>query len=584
MINDKELKNIIFLWKNFTFRRKLEYLLLVVMMLIASIAEIISIGAILPFLAVLLKPDSIEHYQIAKYIVHLVSPIAPWATPMFIMVCIFLIAIVIAGSIRLFVLIFSQRLTHAVAIDIGTEMFERTLHQPYLVQIARNSSAVIATLTTKLENVIYQVMIPAVTFLSALLMTLFVVSFLIYIDPIAALSIFGGLGIFYFLIIIFTKRSLSQISKDTAQSQEFEVKIVSESLGGIRDIIIDKTYQVYVDSYRYSEKKLRNSQRLAGILGLAPRYVVEAIGIIVITLISYRLLQDKGDVSQVLPIIGALALGAQRLLPIFQQIFSSITSIRSGEEALADVVALLKQEQPPIPHDSQMLFENQVRVEHVCYQFSEENIIFDNVNFSFKKGSIVGLVGANGQGKSTLFDILMGLIPPTSGQIHVDDMLINGSNVHSWQKNITHVPQHIFLVDGSIAQNIALGVPEAEIDLERLKYATQIAEIYELIDAMPQKLNTIVGERGVRLSGGQRQRIGIARALYRKAEVIFLDEATSALDSETEKKVIENIVRDPSRLTILMIAHRISTLAKCNQIWKVENRQITPVSYSEISH
>ena len=226
----------------------------------------------------------------------------------------------------------------------------------------------------------------------------------------------------------------------------------------------------------------------------------------------------------------------------------------------------------------------EVRLEQVHYKFNESNIIFNGINFSFKKGSVVGLVGSTGQGKSTLFDILMGLIPPTQGQIYVDNSLINNLNVGDWQKNITHVPQHIFMIDGSIAQNIALGVPLKDIDLARLSYAAKMAEIYDVINDMPQKFDTMVGERGVRLSGGQRQRLGIARALYRRADVIFLDEATSALDSETEKKVINNIIRDPAKLTILMIAHRISTLEECNQIWKIENNQITQVSYLELNH
>ena len=584
MISKSELCAIGFLWENFSLRRKLGYLLLVGMMVVASFAEIISIGAVLPFLAILLNPESIERYQAAKYIVELVNQFAPWATPIFIMVCIFLMAIIASGLIRLFVLIFGQRMTHTVAVDIGVAMFERTLHQPYLIQIQRNSSSVIATLTAKLDNVIYQVMIPIVVFLSSLLMTISVVTFLIYIDPIAALSIFGGLGSFYFLVILFTKRSLSQISRHTAQSQELEIKIVSESLGGIRDIIIDKTYQVYIDHYRRTEKRLRDSQRLADILGLAPRYVVEVIGIVLITLISYSSLQDKSDMSDVLPMIGALALGAQRLLPIFQQIFSSITSIRGGEEALNDVVGLLKQKSSLISECPPLPFMEEVRLEQVHYKFNESNIIFNGINFSFKKGSVVGLVGSTGQGKSTLFDILMGLIPPTQGQIYVDNSLINNLNVGDWQKNITHVPQHIFMIDGSIAQNIALGVPLKDIDLARLSYAAKMAEIYDVINDMPQKFDTMVGERGVRLSGGQRQRLGIARALYRRADVIFLDEATSALDSETEKKVINNIIRDPAKLTILMIAHRISTLEECNQIWKIENNQITQVSYLELNH
>lgn len=359
------------------------------------------------------------------------------------------------------------------------------------------------------------------------------------------------------------------------------IKAVQEGLGGIRDILIDGSQLTYWRVYQSSNLPLRVVQASIAFIGSCPRFIIEAIGMLAIAFVALYFAQsEEKNLLSIFPFLGLLALGAQRLLPIFQQIYASLISISAGQDMLRAVLSLL--DQPlPIPSnksDQKIEFSEFVRLENVSFRYhSDSSEILKNINLMIKKGDRIGFIGKTGSGKSTLLDILMALLEPTSGLIEVDGIKISLKNIRGWQTNIAHVPQSIYLADLSVLQNIAFGIENDQIDLDRVKSCAKYAQLDELIESWPNKYQTHVGERGVQLSGGQRQRIGIARALYKQANIIIFDEATSALDSETEESIINAIESLDRGLTIIMVAHRLSSLRNCCKIIELENGKIKSI-------
>ena len=299
---------------------------------------------------------------------------------------------------------------------------------------------------------------------------------------------------------------------------------------------------------------------------------------VVIAALAYVLSQQVGGISSALPVLGLLALGAQRLLPSLQQLYVSWASIVGSQASIEDILKLLDQPLPEVQQElipSQYSFQQDVRFDSVHFRYNNDGPwVLKGLNLVIKKGSRVGLVGSTGSGKSTTLDLLMGLLMPTEGNILIDGEPVSGKYLRDWQRSIAHVPQSIFLADTSLAENIAFGIPLDKIDLGRVKIAARQAQIADYIESRPEGYKTYVGERGIRLSGGQRQRIGIARALYRQASVLVLDEATSALDNTTEQLVLDAMGTLSSELTVVLIAHRLTTVRHCDVIIELEHGKV----------
>jgi ATP-binding cassette subfamily B protein len=297
---------------------------------------------------------------------------------------------------------------------------------------------------------------------------------------------------------------------------------------------------------------------------------MEALGMVLISVLAYSLAKQADGMVKAVPVLGAMALGAQRLLPVLQQVYSSWTAIQGSQASLQDTIELLDQPLPDYAGQSPaepLPFKKIISLNNLYFSYSPKlPYVLNGVNLTITKGSRVGFIGATGSGKSTMLDIIMGLLQPTNGTLEIDGQIVVPRNQCAWQAHIAHVPQAIYLADSSIEENIAFGVPIDKIDFERVRKAAQQAQIAESIEGWPKQYQTFVGERGIRLSGGQRQRIGIARALYKQADVIIFDEATSALDNETELAVMQAIEGLSKDLTLLIIAHRLSTLKNCTQI------------------
>jgi ABC-type multidrug transport system fused ATPase/permease subunit len=565
------------LWHHLSRRRKNQFFMLTGLMLVSSIAEVVSLGAVLPFLGILVAPDKVFGHDLLFKIFQawgftsadqLVIPI----------VAAFVAAALIAGSIRILLLWASNRLAFASGADLGIEVYRRTLYQPYRVHVARNSSEVISGITNKVNGVVFGVLLPSLTLASSSVLLVFITLALIAIDAMVASVAAVIFGTSYALIAWISRRRLHRNSKRIAIEQTQVLKALQEGLGGIRDVLLDGTQPVYSDIYRRADHLLRRAQGNNSFIGGSPRYFMETLGMVLIATLAYALSREVGGISEALPVLGALAIGAQRLLPALQQSFSAWASIAGFRASLADTIELLDQPLPTellLPAPAPLLVNNSIRFNGVRFRYTIDGPwVLDGLNLSIPRGARVGFVGSTGSGKSTTMDLLMGLLIPTEGELLVDSQVISGNRLRAWQQNIAHVPQSIYLADATLAENIAFGVPRNVINMVRVQQAASQAQIANFIESSPEGYQAYVGERGIRLSGGQRQRIGIARALYKQANVLVFDEATSALDNATEHSVMDAIDGLSSDLTILLIAHRLSTVRACDIIVELEQGRV----------
>ncbi|MCE7505311.1 ABC transporter ATP-binding protein/permease [Polynucleobacter sp. IMCC30063] len=561
------------LWHHLSKRRQHQIELLIVLMILASFAEILSIGSVLPFLAVLTDPNRVFGLPILQPLIQILG-ITNSAQLILPLTILFGLAAIFAGGMRLLLLWTSTRVSFAAGADLSYGIYERTLYQDYAVHISRNSSVVIDGILIKTNSIIFDGLMSAITLVSSLVMLVLILGALIWVDPQTSILAFVGFGLIYVVVLLATKKQLKENSAHISSESQRVIKTLQEGLGGIRDILIDGSQEEYCKAYQRADRILRRSQGSNSFMIMAPRFAVEAIGMLFIAALAYFITNEGTSVARAIPILGALALGAQRLVPILQQAYASWASIKGSQGALVGSLELMDQ---PLPKHLQLAtpkpigFQHSIVLSNLGFAYSPTLApIFQGLNLSIAKGSRLGVIGATGCGKSTLLDIIMGLLPPTTGQLIIDGKNIDDSNRRAWQLHIAHVPQAIYLSDSSIAENIAFGVPLQSINLARVREAAAQAQILNLIDSWPNGLDTEVGERGVRLSGGQRQRIGIARALYKKADVIIFDEATSALDNDTEETLIQTIANLDAKLTIITIAHRLTTLRNCTQIIELE--------------
>ena len=546
-------------------------------MILVSLSEIVSIGAIFPFLAVLTNPQHFFELPAAQ---PFLAPLGIRSSNQLLLALTiaFGVAALLAGVMRLILLKLSLHLSFATGADIGYDIYKKTLYQPYEVHLGRNTSEVIDSIVGKTTIVTDGIIMAALYVISTLVMLVFILIALVAIAPGITFFVFAFFSLIYLAIIKFTKKRLLTNSQYIADESKHVLKILQEGLGGIRDVLIDGTQSSYCQLYRNSDSKLRHAYASSAFISNSPRYLIEALGMLLIVLIAYFLAQESEGISKAIPVVGAIALAAQRMLPVMQISYSSWSAIRRNQYTLKEVIEFLDQ---PLPEyltkqtNSPISFNKEIILRDVSFQYKPElPSVLNGIELTIPKGARVGFIGSTGSGKTTLLDIIMGLLSPGNGRLLVDETLVDDLNRRSWQEHLAHVPQNIFLSDASIAENIAFGVSKEEIDIKRVEDCAQQAQLSDFISKLPQGLNTLVGERGTRLSGGQRQRIGIARALYKKADVIIFDEATSALDSKTEEAVMQSIEKLSPHLTILIIAHRITTLKKCSVIIELKDGKI----------
>jgi ABC-type multidrug transport system fused ATPase/permease subunit len=573
------------LWFHLSPRRRGQFFLLLGLMLLSAFAEVVSLGAVLPFLGILTAPERVYAYPGVASTAQAFGLVSADQL-LFPITVAFAVAAVVAGVLRIALLWMSTRLAFGSGADLSLDIYRRTLYQPYPVHISRNSSEVISGITSKVATAV-SVLNQVLTLISSTVLLAAIMLALIAIDPKIALVSSIAFGGAYGLISTLSRRKLKRNSQRMAVGQTQVVKALQEGLGGIRDVLLDGTQPVYCATFHQSSQQLRHAQGNNIFLAGSPRFAMESLGMVLIAVLAYGLSRQPGGIATALPVLGALALGAQRMLPALQQAYNAWATIRGSHASLIETISLLDQPVPAellLPSPLPLRFGHSIRFENVKFRYSPAGAwVLDGLTLEIPKGAKVAFVGSTGSGKSTTLDLLMGLVNPVEGAFLVDGQPLSQNQVRAWQRTIAHVPQSIFLADASVAQNIALGVPLAEINMERVRLAAGQAHIAEFIETHPDGYNVMVGERGVRLSGGQRQRIGIARALYKEADVLVFDEATSALDNTTEQAVMEAIQGLGQHLTIILIAHRLTTVKACDTIFELESGRVAAQgSYDEL--
>ena len=535
----------------------------------------------LPFLGALTSPEYVYYHPYTQEFIQITENIFgidiimdpnKLVLPMTIA---FISITIIAAGVRILLVYTTTRLSFSTGSDISIDMYNRTLYQDYSVHNSRNSSEVINSIITKSNIVVRSTISPLLNLTSSSIITVAIVMTLFLINPNVAFFALFGFGFMYSIVIFFNRNNSNII----ADQSTMMIKSLQEGLGGIRDVIISGKQKFYSQIYGKSDIMLRRASANNVFIGQAPRYLMEAIGIIVIVTLAYIITSkdDSDGLTNAIPVLGALALGASRVLPELQRAYFAYISLKGSYASLEDVLLLIEQKLPDYLERSKIdpiQFNKKIELKNTGFYYVNEKDnpiwVLKNLNLTIAKGSFVGFFGETGCGKSTLLDIIMGLLKPVNGEFLVDGVKIDRENIKAWQLNIAHVSQEIHLSDTTINENIAFGIPKNEINLQKVKKAAEQAQISEVIEDMPMAYESLVGERGVRLSGGQSQRIGIARALYEQADVLILDEATSQLDVDTERKVIESIKASRSNMTILMIAHRVTTLESCDQVIKLD--------------
>jgi ABC-type bacteriocin/lantibiotic exporter with double-glycine peptidase domain len=577
------------IWGHLSPRRKKQLVILTVLMVVTSFAEVVSIGAVLPFLGVLASPEEIFAHHLVQPFIQLlqIQSTQELLLPFTLM---FIAAAIFAGLTRITLLWVQTRLSMAIGADFSVQVYERTLYQPYSLHVSRNSSEILAG-ARKAEGLVNHIIQPVLTMISSVVILVAVIATLLAIEPSIALIAFLGFGFIYAAFVVFTKRTIGKNSQTIAVQQGRVSKSIQEGLGGIRDVIIDGNQPVYSKFYKDAVIAMQSAISSNQVVGASPRFGVEALGMALIAGLAYMLAAASGatgGATNAIPVLGALALGTQRLLPVMQHIYNARIILKGYQASTQDALDLLDQPMPEHAYaqpSKPMAFQTIVALKDLGFRYSPRGPwVLRHLNLQIPKGGRVGFVGVTGTGKSTLLDIIMGLLTPTEGALLVDTTAVNPQNTRAWQAHISHVPQSIFLSDNSIAENIGFGVPAELIDLQRVKQAAQQAQIAQTIESWSKGYDTLVGERGVRLSGGQRQRIGIARALYKRANVIIFDEATSALDNETEAAVMQAVETLGRDITIMIIAHRLTTLKNCDLIVEMAGGSIKTLgSYEQMT-
>tara|TARA_B100000900_G_scaffold389418_1_gene382290 strand:- start:41 stop:1714 length:1674 start_codon:yes stop_codon:yes gene_type:complete len=542
--------------------------------------DIVSLSSVIPFTNVLIDPSGL---LANKYFIPFINLFNINSNEQIIkpIIFIFISAAILAGLFRIVYIWFTQKLSAVIGNDLSYKAYKNILLQPYITHINWNSNNLITSITEKTDKTV----ITFYTFfvgISSLFLTTLILLFLFITNLKLALSCLIVFSISYFLIIFCTKKRLYRNSKLINYGIEKRHQIQQESFGSIRDIILDGSHDTYLNSFKNADYRTRIADADSLFITSSPRSILECVGLTFIALLSIILINKENNPSDLIPLLAVLALGIQKLLPAVQQIYIGYSTIKANYFLINEVlkyVELKTENQKSFSKKLVPFVPDKIQLKSISYNYSStKKSTLNNIDLNIEKGERIGIIGPSGSGKSTLMDIILGLLKPSSG-----NFLVNGIDIHStkskeyarkWRKTVAHVPQTIFLSDGSIKENIAIGVPLELIDKEKLINAAKQSQIEEFIDNQPQGFNTFVGERGIRLSGGQRQRIGLARAIYKNAKVLILDEATSALDSAIESKIIDSIKKLSKDITVIMVAHRLSTLTSCDRIMELSNGEL----------
>ncbi len=575
--NDSLMDSLRSLWDKFTVKRKSQLALITIATLITAILDLVSIGSIMPFISVIM--DSEATFNNPSFNAYFTYYGYASGEEIILPLTYFFISInIISAIVKIIIFWFQNKISVLCGNDLSRLAYTKTIYQPFEIHIKRNSGDVISSIVNNVNITVFGVLYMVLLFISSLIFSLAILGGILLIDPIISLIALATLCFFYIPISIYLKGRLERNSKIVDLGQKKIIRFIQEALGGIRNLILDKSHEFFINKYNEIDFSLRDAVAENKFLGSVPRYVIEALVVILMALLGLYYAYQPNGMSAGLPILGFIALASQKLIPNMQQIYRCYASIAGSKENLDDTLQILNQDLVTNDDDreSQKKIKNfqKLSLQNISFRYTHEDpLIFDNISLDIYKGEKVGIVGVTGGGKSTLVDLILGLLKPESGQIFIDENNIENVK-NSWQKIISHVPQDVYYSDDSFAKNIAFGSDIKNINQDKLIEASKNARILDYIMKQDDKFDHTLGESGVQLSGGQKQRLGIARALYKDSHLIIFDEATSALDEKTEKDVVNSIKSIDSEKTVLIIAHRLSTIKHADRIVSIDNGKI----------
>lgn len=572
------------IWQSLNFKRRNQFYGLILISITCAIAEVFCLASVIPFISIISNPNILNNNTIVSNI-RLIFNLESSDDLILLLTILFIITTLLAVVFRVGTLWVNGRFAASLGSELSYLAYKKTILQPYEVHINRNSNEILAAITTYTKVLISNIN-NILQLISSFIISLFILLTIFFVNYKISLIIIVVFGIFYSIIIINVQNKLKSNSRKIVLKNNQRIKVLQESLGFVEHMILDKKSKYFLEKFKNSEYELRTRQVENIFIASSPRFVIEGIAILIITLVAYFFTKTNEDNGiSIFPFLGLVALSAQRLSPLIQQGYAAFSSLSSSYYQAKVILNLLNQEIPKENFENfsykYRSFKHKVEFKDIYFNYENTDIdIIKNCNFSIYKGERIGIIGETGGGKSTLVKILMGLLKPSKGNIYLDSFNLHGGNseqLMSWHRDISYVPQDLFLSDSTIAENIAFGQNYKDIDLKKLNKVILKSRLKALINTLPEGINTLVGERGIKLSGGQIQRLGIARALYKKSKIIIFDESTSALDVENEKLVIEDIYNLGKNITIVFVAHRLSTLYKCDYLLEIKNCKVKKI-------
>lgn len=551
--------------------------------------DMLGVASILPFMVVLVSPDLIETnfflntmFQITK-----VFGVVNNQQFLFVLGILVFILLIISLIFKALTTFAQVRFVQMREYSIGKRLVEGYLHQPYSWFLNRHSADLGKTILSEVQQVIGSGMYPFMNLISQVIISIALIVLLILINPKLIFLIFILFGTAYGLIYKFYQKLLNQIGEQRLTNNELRFLAVSESFGAAKEVKIGGLEQTYIKRFANAAYTFAQNQASASVIGLLPRYAIEALAFGGIILIILFLMSQTGHFNNAIPVISLYIYAGYRLMPAFQQIYNSFTSLAVVGPSLDKLHDDIKNLKPFNLNQNQdiLSLKTAITLKNIYYNYSNTSrFVLNNISLTIPAKSRVGIIGTTGSGKTTIVDIILGLLEAQKGILKVDNEVITQKNARAWRKCVGYVPQHIYLSDNTITANVAFGIEPKYINKKQVIKASKIANLHDfVINELPKKYQTIIGERGVRLSGGQRQRIGIARALYHNPKVLVLDEATSALDNRTEKYVMDALNNLDKDMTVILIAHRINTLRFCDIIFKInKGRLVGEESFNQL--
>ncbi len=545
-----------------------------------AILDMIGVASILPFMAVLTNPDLVQTnfflnalFQFSKLIG--IENNQQFLFALGILVFIILVLSLIFKAVTTY---FQIRFVMMREFSIGKRLVEGYLRQPYSWFLSRHSAELGKNILSEVGQVMATGLRPLMEIIARGMLVIMLIILLIIVDPKLALTVGLILFVAYFFIFKSVRKYLNKIGEERLQNNEKRFKVVTEAFGAAKEVKVGGLEGIYIKLFSESGKIYALTQASAYVINQIPRFILEAVAFGSILLLILYTMADTGSFNTVIPILSLYVFTGYRLLPAVQQIYASFTQMTfagpSLDKLYNDLVNLKKSNESLV--QDAIALNKKITLKDVNYSYpNTSRIALKDINLNIPVNSTVGFVGATGSGKTTTVDIILGLLEAQKGTLEVDDKVITNQNARAWQKSIGYVPQHIYLSDDTVEANIAFGQENKNINRDAVERAAKIANLHNFVtEELPSKYQTTIGERGVRLSGGQRQRIGVARALYHNPQVLILDEATSALDNETERAVMEAVNNIGKDITVILIAHRLNTVKKCDIIFKLEKGRL----------